>query len=57
MVVFLQSCCRGLRQPCNASKTDSGSQWNNEFVCKGINHNFNFDNLFFYTNWLQRLNY
>lgn len=57
MLVFLQLCCTGLQQPCNASKSDSGSQWNKEFVCKGIYHNFSSSFAFFYTNRLQRLNY
>lgn len=47
MLVFLQSWCRGLKQPCNASRPDSRSQWNNEFVCKGINHNLSFSFEFF----------
>lgn len=59
MSVFLQSCCRGLRPPCNASEPDSESQRNKEFVCKGINHNYSLSSVFFffYKNRLKQFNY
>lgn len=50
MSTILQSYCRGLKQPCNASEPDSESQWNKEFICKGINHNYSFSFNFFFLN-------